>query len=278
MSRVGQDIVSISGSTKVYAVFGDPVAQVQTPRLINPIFARNETEIIAVPFHVTSQIFDVTWQSFQAISNTAGVGLTIPHKMSAAKACDTLTPAAKAVGVVNSVKRTSSGLMHGALFDGLGFIEGLGEGAKSLIGAKVLLIGAGGAGRAIAYALIEAGISSLTVIDKSADAVLSCSAMVDESSGRSLTNNKLHEVGVYDTLINATPAGLKAGDAFPIDLESLHSAVMVADIASLSRQTELLKIAKYLGCRTSDGNDMLTAQISMIAGWAAGGDEGSTLS
>jgi shikimate dehydrogenase len=265
---------TIDGSTRIYAVFGDPVAQVQTPRLANPLFEAAGANIVALPFHVSPNNLSAAWEVFRSLPNIAGIGVTVPHKIAAAGLCDTLTPAARAVGVANAIQRGADGRMHGALFDGDGFVRGVG--AARLAGRRVLLVGAGGAGRAIAFALACAGVAKLTVFDCDADAAEATVTMVTQ-----LTPGVVHsggpEIADHDMVINATPMGLKAGDAFPIDLAELSTKVLVADIAALDRETELLRHARSIGCATSDGNDMLTAQISLIAGFAAGQPAGEPL-
>jgi len=265
---------TINGATRIYAVFGDPVAQVQTPRLANPLFAAAGANVVAVPFHVTAARLEATWQAFRALPNIAGIGVTVPHKIVAARLCDTLTPVAQAVGAVNSIQRGPDGRMHGALFDGEGFVQGVG--AARLAGRRVLLVGAGGAGRAIAYALAGSGIAKLTVFDRDPVAVQETIEMGTPLAARQVQAGP-PDMGDHDMVINATPMGLKPGDAFPVDLGQVSRAVLVADIAALDRETALLAKARALGCATSDGNDMLTAQIRLIAGFATGLPAGTPL-
>lgn len=264
----------IDGATRIYAVFGDPVAQVQTPRLANPLFAAAGVNIVAVPFHVSANRLRPSWEAFRALPNIAGIGVTVPHKIAAARLCDTLTPAAQAVGVANSIQRDADGRMHGALFDGEGFLRGLGP--VRIIGRKVMLVGAGGAGRAIAHALASAGVARITIVDRDPAAVESAMDIVArQAPGIACTGPA--ELGDHDMLVNATPMGLKPQDVFPVDLSALSPEVVVADIAALDRETELLARAKSVGCVTSDGNAMLAAQIALIAGFAAGRPAGEAL-
>ena len=270
-------VSGLKGSSRIYAVFGDPVAQVQTPTLINPLFAESGLDLHAVPFHVTRENFGPAWRAFAAMSNVAGIGVTVPHKVAAARLCATLTPAAVEVGAANSIQRRADGSMHGALFDGLGFIAGLGDNRGRLVGASVLLVGAGGAGRAIAHALASEDIGQLAVIDIDEAALHFTVAMVNRVAGREIAGIGSADAAGFDALINATPIGLKSAEPFPVDLGALHGGMLVADIAALARETELLRLARERGCATSDGRDMLQAQISLIAGFAAGLEAGTPL-
>ncbi|RWO22459.1 MAG: shikimate dehydrogenase [Mesorhizobium sp.] len=271
-------ITSLKGASRIYAVFGDPIAQVQTPQLINPIFAAAHTDIHAVPFHVTVEHFAATWDAFAAMANVAGIGVTVPHKVAAAARCATLTPAAKAVRVVNSIQRGADSRMHGALFDGTGFVHGLGRVKARLRDAHVLMVGAGGAGRAIAFALAEEGIARLDLIDLDPASVSFTAEMVNSVRGENCAIATDGSGGWhYDVVINASPIGIKGSARFPMPASALRSDMLVADIASLAGDTQLLRDARAVGASIADGKDMLRAQITLIAGFAAGLPPGTAL-
>ncbi|MDK1389799.1 ThiF family adenylyltransferase [Sinorhizobium sp. 8-89] len=271
-------IPNLDGRSRVYAVFGDPIAQVQTPHLINPIFAAAGANLYAVPFHVTAEHFDGAWNAFSAMSNLAGIGVTVPHKVAACARCATLTATAKAVGAVNAVQRGADGRMHGALFDGQGFVDGLGEAKSRLRDARVLMVGAGGAGRAIAFALAAEGVGQLDIIDPMGSSLVFTLEMFNAVRGRECARAADVSGGWdYDVVINASPIGIKGSAQFPMPEASLHADLLVADIASLTAQTPLLRAARAAGATTSDGNDMLSAQIKLIAGFAVGLPAGTPL-
>lgn len=271
-------IPNLDGESRIYAVFGDPIFQVQTPHLINPIFAAAGRNIYAVPFHVTVERFADAWDTFAAMSNVSGISTTVPHKVTAAKRCDTLTPTAKAVGAVNCVQRGADGRMHGALFDGTGFVEGLGKAKARIRGARVLIVGAGGAGRAIAFSLAEEGVGQLGLMDLSADSIAFTANMVNSVTGRECAHAVDASGGWdYDVVINASPIGIKGTAVFPMPDAAIRPEMLVADIASLTVETALLRAARAAGAATSDGNDMLGAQIRLMAGFAAGLPEGTAL-
>ena len=259
------DQMNIDGSTRIYAVFGDPVKQVQTPRLINPLFAAADSNLVAVPFHVTADRLAEAWAVFRQMSSIAGIGVTVPHKVAAAGLCDSLTDAARMVGAVNSIQRHADGSMHGALFDGTGFVQGLAGYRSRLKGAEIFLLGAGGAGRAIAHALASEAPARVMVMDRDPEAVSFTVNLINQVAGDRIAQKAGDDAARASVWINATPVGLYPGDVFPVDLAALTADTFVADIASLSRETELLARARALGCVTNDGNDMLNAQISLIA-------------
>ncbi|WCK80186.1 shikimate dehydrogenase family protein [Agrobacterium fabrum] len=272
------DIPNLDGNSRIYAVFGDPIYQVQTPRLINPIFAAADANIYAVPFLITAEHFASAWDVFAAIPNLCGISTTIPHKVAAAERCSTLTPTAKAVGAVNCVQRDEDGQMNGALFDGVGFVEGLGEAKARIRDARVLIVGAGGAGRAIAFALADEGVGKINLLDLSVESVAFTTNMVNTFRGEECARSVDGSTGWdYDIVINASPIGVKGDSVFPMPTAAIRPEMLVADIASLSGETTLLRAAKAAGATVSDGNDMLLAQIRLMAGFAAGLPAGTPL-
>lgn len=273
-----ETIPNLAGTSRIYAVFGDPVAQVQTPRLINPLFAAAGADVYAVPFHVPVPAFPAVWNAFTALPNLAGIGVTVPYKVAAARRCATLTPTAEAVGAVNSIRRDGDGFMHGALFDGIGFLRGLGPARGLLRGARVLMVGAGGAGRAIAHALAEEGIAALGLVDPDGEAVGFTASMVNDLLGRDAAfAADPARGGDFEVIVNASPIGVKGDARFPVPEAALRADMLVADIAALAAETALLRAARAVGAATSDGNDMLAAQIALIAGFAAGLPAGTPL-
>jgi shikimate dehydrogenase len=142
----------------------------------------------------------------------------------------------------------------------------------------VLIVGAGGAGRAIAFALAEEGVRKIDLMDLSAESVAFTANMVNSFRGEECA------VPVdgstrwdYDIVINASPIGVKGDSVFPMPAAAIRPEMLIADIASLSGETALLRAAKAAGATVSDGNDMLLAQIRLMAGFAAGLPAGTAL-
>ncbi|WP_446974792.1 shikimate dehydrogenase family protein [Rhizobium leguminosarum] len=168
--------------------------------------------------------------------------------------------------------------MNGALFDGIGFVGGLGEAKSRLRGARVLIVGAGGAGRTIAFALAEEGVAKIDLMDLSAESIAFTVAMVNTFRGEECAAAVDGSAGWdYDIVVNASPIGVKGDSIFPMPAAAIQPEMLIADIASLSEDTTLLRAAKAAGATVSDGNDMLLAQIRLMAGFAAGLPAGTTL-
>ena len=145
---------SITGTTRVFGVIADPVSHVRAPMVFNPYFIEKGTDAVLIPMHIPEAELEATIRGLAGMPNMGGVCVTIPHKMALAGLCDELGMAARITGAVNAV-RFDQGRLVGDNFDGAGFVAGCkGEGVV-LEGRKILMLGAGGAARAIATALAD---------------------------------------------------------------------------------------------------------------------------
>ena len=117
--------MSVNGETKIFGVVGDPIKQAKTPTHINAIFKQRGSNTICAPFHISTEGFEEFWRGMKTCQNVIGFGITIPHKKSAMRLCDSLSPRAQKIGVVNVVRHQADGTFHGDIFDGVSFVEGL---------------------------------------------------------------------------------------------------------------------------------------------------------
>jgi len=194
----------------------------------------------------------------------AGLNITYPFKQSIIPLLDEMTDNAARVGAVNTVL-FQAGRMIGENTDSLGFAESLRRGLPGARMARVVQLGAGGAGAATAHALLEAGTRELVLID------------VDQERGASLADNlRRHhgdreirigrdidgEVRDADGLVNATPIGMVGHPGSPVPVDVLHPRLWVADIVYFPLETALLSAARAIGCRTLDGSGMAVFQAA----------------
>jgi len=259
---------SITGTTRVFGVIADPIAHVRAPMVFNPVFAERGVDAVLVPFHISEERLEETVRALAAMPNMGGVCVTIPHKMALARLCDELGTAAEITGAVNAV-RFDDGRLIGDNFDGAGFVAGcLGEGIQ-VKERKIMMLGAGGAARAIAAALAENEIAHLTVanrsVDKADDLVarlnlhfpdLSVEVVKLEAGGPDLAG--------MDMVINTTSLGLHAGDALPCRLDSAGSQTVIADIIMIPPITSWMDEARKKGLKTHPGRHMLDYQRDLM--------------
>lgn len=255
----------ISGNTRLFAILADPVAQVRTPQVLNDYFAARGVDAILVPMHVAAENLEEVLGGLRRMKNLGGFIVTVPHKIAIARLCDALGPAAQAVGSVNTVRRTADGRLVGDMFDGAGFVGGLRSQGHDPEGKRALLVGAGGAASAIAFALSEAGASRVTVANRTrakAEAVV-------EHVRRALPQA---DIGVgeadprgYDMVVNGTSLGMRPDDPLPLDVARLEPRVLVAEIIMKPELTPLLEAARQRGCPVHYGRHMLDCQVELMA-------------
>jgi shikimate dehydrogenase len=261
----------IDGRTRLLGIIGDPVAQLRTPALVNPLLATRESGIVAVPMHIAAGALDVAWPAFKRMRNLAGLGVTVPHKGAVVRLCDRLEPAAARVGAVNVIRREPDGTMHGALFDGIGFLRGLQLAGHDPRGRRAFLAGAGGAASAIAFSLAEAGIGHLTIYNRTAARAARLAARLADAGFAAIVSvAETASPAGHDLVINATTLGLTTGDALPLDIEGLAPGMVVVDIVNLPQPTPLLAAAAARGCSVQAGAQMLEQQIPLIIAFIEG--------
>ncbi|MFD6276186.1 shikimate dehydrogenase family protein [Streptomyces sp. NPDC060209] len=253
----------IGGSTRLYAVLGDPVAQVRAPGLLNPVFARLGLDAVLFPVHAPADRFGAIISGLQLISNLDGLLITVPHKFDACRYADELSPAAALVGSTNAMRREPDGRWYGDNFDGAGFVAGLRSAGHDPRGKRVFLAGAGGAGTAIAAALLGAGAAHLSVFDPDPDRLSALTDRLDRSAPGRATGSGAPRLHDADVAVNATPLGLNPGDPLPFAPHRLPAGAVVADIVMRPRETELLRKAASLGLSVHHGIHMLDHQVAL---------------
>jgi shikimate dehydrogenase len=241
-----------SGKTALYAILAHPVAHVRAPEFMNPLFAAAGRDAHLVPFHVLPDDLDELVPRLRAVRNLKGFIVTIPHKPAMARLCDALGPGAALTGTANTVRIEPDGRLVGDMFDGLGLVEGARANGIEPTGRAVLLVGAGGAGRAIAFALAAAGVSRLTIANRSSAKAEELAAAVRGAfPGIPVTAGPTDATG-HEVIVQATSLGLKPGDPLPIDTTALDPSMQLFDIIAV-RDTELMTAARERGLRSVVG-------------------------
>lgn len=259
----------ITGKTRVYAIVADPITHVRTPEMLNPYLANLGIDAVVVPWHVRADDFPAIWQSCRHLQNLGGLVITLPHKVRAARLCDSLGNSGRQVGAVNAVRRERDGRMHGDMFDGQGFIGGLRRQDIEPRGMSTLLVGAGGAGSAIAYALAEAGVAKLTLTNRNqARAEALAKAVTAVHPQCPVRVGKPDPTG-YQLVVNATSLGLRRSDPLPVDPDRLEANAIVAEVIMRPDTTPLLEAAEARGCLIHRGRHMLEEQRRLLVDFLA---------
>jgi shikimate dehydrogenase len=194
--------------------------------------------------------------------NFTGLNITFPCKQAIIPLLDELSPEARGIGAVNTVV-LKDGKRIGHNTDCLGFAEGFRRGLQGVAVERVVQMGAGGAGAAVAHALLSEGVQQLSIFDVEISRAQSLADNLNQhfGSGRAVAGHDLAlALGEANGLVNTTPMGMKKLPGMPVPVELLRAELWVAEIVYFPLETELLRNARALGCRTLDGGNMAVFQ------------------
>jgi shikimate dehydrogenase len=261
------DVWPVSGSTALYVIVGDPVGQVRSPQIVNALFAQARIDALLVPLHVPRQGFAAIMQALMQIPNLKGIVLTVPFKVEARALVNRVLEVGVASGAINAMRRTLDGGWEGEMFDGLGLVEALRMEGVPVAGKRVLLVGAGGAGRAIATALAHSKAAWIDISDVDTSRAADVAASVAGASPACKSAVAPPTFAGHDIVINATPSGMKASDPLPIELQGMGAGHVLFDIVPKPDVTELMEHAMKLGAKTIGGKRMIEGQANALVGF-----------
>ncbi|HWE37497.1 MAG TPA: shikimate dehydrogenase [Isosphaeraceae bacterium] len=248
---------------ELVGVFGSPVAENPTQAMIEPAFADLDLDWRYLTVEVAPESLGDAVRGAKAMG-WRGFNCTIPHKIAVIEYLDELTPAAEAIGAVNCVA-IRDGRLLGENTDGKGFVESV-RARRPIAGLRVLVLGAGGAARAIGVELGLAGAAHITIANRTPDRAEALAAAIRDRTGT--PSESVAWSGVLpipqgtDLVVNATSIGLfpDVDAVIPIDTEGLHRGMMVCDVIPNPPRTRLIGAAEARGCEALDGLGMLVNQ------------------
>jgi shikimate dehydrogenase len=243
---------AITGATRVVGVIGDPVGHSRSPAMHNAAFDVLGLDWVYVAFPV-ARGDGVAAVRAVTMLGLAGLSVTMPHKADAAAACDDLAPEAATLGAVNTVVN-ADGTLVGHTTDGDGFLRAVDDEGIEVAGRPALVVGAGGAARAITHALGRAG-AHVTVAARRPEAARSAASLAPDGDAVGLDGIAVER---FDVVVNATPLGM-GGEAPPFDVSKLHAVQFVYDTV-YPVETPLLREARARGLRAAGGLGMLVHQ------------------
>jgi len=244
--RAGQ----ITKRTRVYGVIGEPIGHSLSPVLHNTAFHARKYDAVFVPFLVRD-LRDFL-RSIEALG-IAGFAITIPHKEKILGYLDECDPLAERIGAVNTVVVRGGGHLYGYNTDYVGVLRSL-EHRMQLAGSRILLVGAGGAARAAAFALVHAG----AVVCLTARRPERARALARAAGAHIVAKSDLRRE-FFDAIVNCTPVGMHPRGGSPLASADLNCR-LVMDMVYRPRTTELLRIARRRGIETVSGVEMFLAQ------------------
>lgn len=244
-----------TGATRLYVIVGDPIAQVRSPAGVSAAFAACGHDGILMPVQVTLRDLPDFLSVATRLKNLDGIVVTIPHKFACYQACASATERAQFLRTVNLMRRRADGSWHGDMVDGLGFVGAARAKGIEPKGMRALLVGAGGAGSAIALALVEAGVRELAIHDRAEerrDALIGRLNALGKAPVRVGTSDPAG----FDFVANATPAGMKEGDPLPVDVARLVPHSYCGCVITKPEIPPFIAAAREAGCVTGTGTDM----------------------
>lgn len=247
-------------TTKVYGIVGHPVGQVRSPSVFNERFKAAGIDAVMIPLDVPPQSFAGVVGAMRDCANVAGLVVTVPHKFQAATLARSASQRVGIVGAAN-VLRPVDGGWEAELFDGVGFIAGLEAQGHSVAGMNTCVVGAGGAGLAIAEALL-AERAEVAIGDIDRDRAHKAALRLRKVYGNRIA---VGEPGAdHRLVVNATPVGMAGDPSLPFDLAALRPDAVVADAIMKPPLTPLLAKAAALGHPIVEGRHMLDGQVQAI--------------
>jgi shikimate dehydrogenase len=256
--------LQLTGATRLYAIVGDPVAQVRSPEVFTARFAADGIDAVLIPVHVPAADFDAIAPALLAIGNLDGVLVTIPFKARIVPYATRLGPAAQCIGAANALRREADGTWTGDMFDGVGFVRGAQRKGERVHGRRAALFGAGGAGSAIAYALAEAGARSIAIVDVDASKAQRLAATLSRAFPDCSIAAAAQMPDGIDMIVNASPVGMRPDDGLPAAIGPLDAGTLVGDVVIAAQPTALIRHAMQSGCRFVDGRDMHGGQVEAL--------------
>ena len=254
----------INGKTNVFGIIGDPVEHTLSPGMHNAAFKKLDMNNIYVPFHVKAEELEDAIAGAYAMG-IGGLNITIPHKTEVIKYLDYLDIAAGLIGAVNTIEFGKNGAV-GHNTDGIGAVRAISE-ITSVKNKKVMILGAGGAARAIAFQILLSGANNLVISNRTIE---KASELRDDLVEKLEPNVKITDLGHEletelkdtDILVNTTPIGMypNINQKPLVTADMMHEDLVVNDIVYNPLKTGLLEQAEKAGAKPISGVKMLIYQ------------------
>jgi shikimate dehydrogenase len=251
----------ITGNTEIIAHIGYPTHSFKSPMIYNPYFEHVGVDAIVVPMGCQTPDYPAFLKSVFTLTNIRGALITMPHKVVTVGLLDEVTATVRVAGACNAVKRLADGRLVGDMFDGAGFVRGVQRKGLKLQGARVLVVGSGGVGCAIAASLAGEGLAAIHLFDVNSAAAEGLGQRIQAHYPGIDVGTGSNDPAGFDLVVNATPMGMDEGDPLPMDVSRLAPETFVGEVVMRTEMTAFLTAAQARGCRVQVGSDMLFEQI-----------------
>lgn len=255
--------INLNGRTRLYPLLGDPIIYARSPDWLSKHMAKRGMNMISLPMEVPEGKLETVMAGLAATKNVDGLSLTMPHKVKGYDYCATVSETSRLLGVVSAIRRNADGTWHGHTTDGDAFVKAQIDNGATVKDARVLVLGAGGAGSAIVISMLDMGAKAVAVHDTDASRAEKLVELLQDKAGDRVEVGSKDPLG-FDLICNATPMGMEDGDPLPIDPARLDSSMFVGDVVAGHGETALIKAAREAGCGTADGDAMVVAVLDVM--------------
>jgi len=257
--------MSMDFSHPCLAVLGDPISHSLSPAMHNAVLqtlAKEHPQLSQVKYlrlHIKSEELAQAL-AFLRTKNFIGLNLTVPHKIAALSLVKSLSPEARKAESINTLVPTQDG-WAGHTTDGQGFLEALTEYSGSGVNQKdIIILGAGGAARAIAATCLQSGCRSLTIANRDTTKAKNLVAALNDPRVSAVGLKEINNIQLSSIIVNCTILGLKPDDELPVAESLLKNAGFIFDTTYGAHETTLIKTANKLAVKSCDGRSMLRWQ------------------
>lgn len=251
----------IGPSTSLIAHIGYPTYSFKSPMIYNPYFAQAGVDAVVMPMACRAEHYPAFLKAVFTLENTRGALITMPHKVTTVALLDEASAAVRIAGACNAVRRGADGRLVGDMFDGEGFVRGARRKGCQIEGARVLVVGCGGVGSAIAASLAAAGVAAIDLFDAYPQTALALAGRLRTHYPALAVDTGSNDPAGHDIVINASPLGMNDGDPMPVDVARIAPETFVGEVVMKQAMTAFLTAAQARGCRFQIGTDMLFEQI-----------------
>ena len=251
----------IRGTTTLIAHIGYPTHAFKAPMIYNPYFEQAGIDAVVVPMGVKPEDYESALRTIFKFTNIRGALITMPHKVTTTGLVDEVSPTAQIAGACNAVLLRPDGTLLGDMFDGAGFVRGVQRKGVKLDGARVLVVGSGGVGCAIAASFAAAQIGEIGLFDVNTASSEGLAARLRTHYPALKVTTGSKDPAGYDVVVNATPMGMNEGDELPMDVSRISPTTFVGEVVMKTEMTAFLAAAQARGCPIQIGTDMLFEQI-----------------
>ena len=256
--------INLNGATRLYPLLGDPIKYARSPDWLSKHFAKRGMNYISLPLEVPDGNLDPVMKGLAATMNVDGLSFTMPHKITGYDYMATVTETSRLLGVVSAVRRNKDGTWHGHTTDGDAFVKAQIDNGATVDGARVLVLGAGGAGSAVVISMLEQGAKEVAVYDLDSSRSENIVGLLKDKAGDRVRVAETSDPKGFDLVSNATSMGMDDDDPIPIDPDKLDASMFVGDVIAGHGETKIIKAARAAGCKTADGDDMVVAVLDVM--------------